>query len=179
MKEITGGLKLWIPEEEIEIHQNKYSKDKYFFGPTIAVSNIGLFSLEGDTLSPYQGLHYVLSENSLVMKTAEEIIKERENYDIYHISLNRPILFDDPNESRPTPLVIMTVDGYDFLFSGKLLLGNPDLPEESKDFIEEWWCLNSDCKDVSNFYIRENPELIHLLNFRFSFSAPIPLLFSR
>lgn len=116
MKELEGGLKLWTPDEEIEIFHEKYG--------------------------------------------------------------TRPIFFKDPEDLRPIPLVLMTIENYDLIFSGKLLLGNQDLPEENTDFIAEWNCLNGEYKDLIWFYIK-HPNFIPQLNFHFSFKVPIPLLFSR
>lgn len=153
-------VKLCGPDEKI-MWYSKYASPRIWIGPK-EVKAIGSITIEG--CSGYSGAHeyvLVLDQNGLTLQPMESVI---ENSDLFSISLRRT-----PTEmgEKSLPVVLVTIDGHQIVLFSQMNAGNPDLPEESFDWIATWKTNATETDIEVPLAVCADPRIINLLNFQF------------
>lgn len=179
-KNHISGLSFTVTPEKV-VASRYFSGHSRFLSEPIDIELVGLVMLEGQS-PPLRILSssYVATENGL--KKVDRV-DEVDVSSLYQISLIRPCVDKDyagsnrsyfrENEYNPAfPLAKCTIfhPGSTTKLFGKFSLGNPELPEESIDFIDTF--LNEEGEEV-DLLVPEDYDLISSLKFQFQHSLKI------
>lgn len=163
------GIQLHEPNDKIKIiGADSEKRGSYMLAGAKIIPEVGYFGIHGSNFAWEDG--YLLTDGGLQQATKEELTRIlHEDPTLYRIDIQGRVNTEKDEDNIVLPKCNMYIYGENIKFTGKILRGNYELPEEAYDFTETWQTVEG---NEVGFYAQAKPEVLSRLEFSFSIHQP-------